>query len=309
MVLAVSLDVQAAEVFVAVAEELHFGRAAARVHMTQPAVSRHVSRLETSLGVTLLARTNRHVELTPEGSVFLTAARDVLAAARRAVEAAQLAARGGVGRIRLGSAGTLPNELAGRLVRAFRRDHSTVEVQLSQSSYISSPIADVDRDRVDLAVVRAPVGATGVEFHPLVREPRLLVVSAEHPLVGARSVELHEVAGESIVSSAHWPRRIRDYWAGVDDGADPAYDVSVLANGPGEWLNSLAEGRGVSLCPASIAGYYKRRDLAYLPVAGIAPNEIGLAWRRDHDGPLLQNFIVGASMYIATHPLRDPVSD
>ena len=76
-----TLEVRAAEVFVAVAEELHFGRAADRLHMTQPAVSRHISRLEASLGLTLLERTNRHVELTREAQVFLASAYTVAASA------------------------------------------------------------------------------------------------------------------------------------------------------------------------------------------------------------------------------------
>jgi DNA-binding transcriptional LysR family regulator len=300
----VTLEVRAAEVFVAVAEELHFGRAASRVHMTQPAVSRHVTRLETALGVTLLQRTNRHVELTPEGRVFLAAARDVLVAARRAVETAQLAARGGVGQMRLGSAGILPNELAVRLVRAFRRSHSAVDIALSQFSYISSPVADIDRDRVDAALIRAPVVATGVSFEPLVQEQRMVVITAEHVLARERSVTLDAIATEPIVTSARWPRRVRDYWAGADDGMDPSYEVSVVASGPGEWLDALGAGKGVSLCPASIAGYYRREDLAYVPVERLGPSTIGVAWRVDRDGPLVRNFVASAHEYVATHSLR-----
>ena len=300
---AATLETRAAEVFVAVAEELHFGRAAGRLYMTQPAISRHITRLEACLGVTLLRRTNRHVELTPEGRVFLAAARDVLTAARRAVETVQLAARGGIGQIRLGSAGTFPNELSVRLMRAFRRDHSAVEILLSQASYVSSPIANVDKALVDVALVRAPVVATGVEFEPLVQERRLLAVSSEHRLSREGTVTLDAIAGEPIVTSIHWPQRLRDYWAGVDDGADPCYEVSELADGPGAWLSALGEGRGVSLCPASIAGYYRRADLAYLTVRDLACNWIGLAWRRDRDAPVVRTFIANAKRYVEVHRL------
>lgn len=302
---AVTLEVRAAEVFVAVAEELHFGRAAARVHMTQPAVSRHVARLETSLGVTLLQRSNRHVELTPEGRVFLAAARDVLAAARRAVETGQLAARGGVGQIRLASAGILPNELAGQLVRAFRRMNSAVEVMLSQSSYIGSPAAGLDRDCVDVALVRTPLAAIGVEFERLVYERRLLAISAAHRLARRSSIGLDEIDGLPIVTSAFWPPRVRDYWAGVDDGASRGYKVAVVATGPGEWLDGLAEGRGVSLCPASLAGYYQREDLAFVAANELPPAAIGLAWQGAIDGPLLRNFITSARAYVASHNLDE----
>jgi DNA-binding transcriptional LysR family regulator len=310
--LALPLDVKAAEVFVAVAEELHFSRAADRVYMTQPAVSRHVTRLEASLGVSLFKRSRRHVELTPEGHALLGAARDMLAAARRAVEAARLTSRGGAGLIRAGSAGIYPNELAGLIVRAFRREHSSVEIRLTQSSYVTRPLAGVDRNLVDVAVVRAPVLATGVDFEPLIQEPRLLVAGARHRLAARQSVELEELEHEDIVSSVHWTQHLRDYWAGVADGRDASYRVTTLANSPGEWLSAIAEGRGISLAPASIASYYARDDLSYVRVCGLVKNAVGLAWRQDQLGPLLHNFIDSTRAYVEQNPVvrwRSPNGD
>ena len=300
--LAVPLDVRAAEVFVAVAEELHFGRGAARVHMTQPAVSRHITRLETALGVTLLQRTNRHVALTPEGQVFLAGARDVIAAARRAVEAAQLAARGAVGQMRVGSAGLLPNELALRVVRAFRRRYLDVEILLSQFSHQTCPLAGLDRHQTDVAFVRAPV-LSGMRFHPLIDEPRVAVLGAAHPLAKRRRLTLEELSREPVVTSAAWPQRIRDYWAGVDDGADATYAVSTVTHGLGQWLGALADGKGWSLCPGSIAAYYERDGLAFEPVEELGHGKIGLAWRSDHDPALVGNFVRSAGAYVAAHSL------
>jgi DNA-binding transcriptional LysR family regulator len=295
----VTLDVKAAEVFVAVAEELHFGRAAARVHMTQPAVSRHVSKLEATLGVGLLHRSNRHVELTPEGRIFLAAARDALAAARRAVDAAQRASRGEAGEIRIGSAGTLPNELAWQLVRAFRRRHPAVEVRLSQFGYQSRPLAGIESHEADVALVRAPLAMAGLSFEPLVHEERVAVLGVAHPLARTRPLTLQEFADEPVVTVTAWPKRLRDHWAGVDDGADPGYQVGAVVNGLGDWLGALADRRGVSLCPASIAGYYERADLAFAPIAGVGHSTIGLAWRLDFDGPLLRKFRTCACEHLA----------
>ena len=225
------LEVRVAEAFVAVAEELHFGRAAARTDVPQPAISRHIFRLEAGLGVTLLKRTNRHVALTPEGRVFLGAERDVLAAARRAADAAHLAARGGVGQMRLGSAGTLPNDLAVRLMRAFRRDHSAVEPSLA--GQLCELAGRGCRPRLRRRRARAgPVVAAHLEFEPLIQERRLLAVSSDHRLSGRGTVTLSGVDGEPIVSSLRRSQRLRDYWAGVDDGADPSYRVSALADAP-----------------------------------------------------------------------------
>lgn len=301
--LASPLDIKAVEVFVAVAEELSFSRAAARVYMMQPAVSRHVTRLEAGLGAVLFKRSSRNVELTPEGYAFLGPARDMLAAAKRAVEAAQLTSRGGAGLIRVGSAGIYPNELAGRSVRAFCREHSSVEIQLTQSSYVTLPLAGIDRNLADVAVVRGPVRASDVDFEPLIQEPRLLAVSARHRLASRHTVGLKELQHEGVVSSLHWSQHLRDYWAGVEDGRDAAYRVTVLASSPGEWLSAIAEGSGISLCPASIASYYMQEDRSYVRVGGLTTNPVGLAWRRDRLGPLLRNFIDGTHAYVERNPV------
>jgi DNA-binding transcriptional LysR family regulator len=244
------------------------------------------------------------VELTPEGQIFLPAARDVLISTRRAVEAAQMAARGGVGQLRLGSAGTLPNELAVRLVRAFRAAHPAVEVTLSQSSYITCPLAEVDRGDVELAVVREPIPRGGLDFVALLHERLAVAMSASHPLARRRSVTIDELRGEPIVTSAHWPQTLRDYWAGAGEGTHPGYVVAVAARGPGEWLSALAEGKGICLCPRSIAGYYRRDDLAYVQVEDLRPCATGLAWRRESDAALLRNFVECARTHASCRDLR-----
>ena len=177
-----------------------------------------------------------------------------------------------------------------RIVRAFGAAHPAVEVQLFQTNYITCPLADLDRGRVELAVVRAPVSMPGLVFEPLVQEARVVALSARHPLADRASVTVADLAGERIVTSDGWSRALRDYWAGVDDGADPNYSVAVAARGQGEWLGALAEGHGVSLCPRSIAGYYRRQDVAYVPVEDVRPCEVGLAWRAGDGGPIVRNF-------------------
>jgi DNA-binding transcriptional LysR family regulator len=141
-----------------------------------------------------------------------------------------------------------------------------------------------------------------VEFEPSSQEPRLLAVSARHRLAGARTIELEELDREGVVSSLHWSQQLRDYWAGVGDGVDASYRVAALANSPGEWLTAIAEGIGVSLCPASIANYYTRDDLAYVRVGGLAPSSVGLAWRNDQVGPLMRNFIDSTRAYLEQNP-------
>jgi DNA-binding transcriptional LysR family regulator len=141
-----------------------------------------------------------------------------------------------------------------------------------------------------------------VDFEPLIQEPRLLAVSARHRLAGARTIELEELDREEVISSVHWSQQLRDYWAGVEDGLDASYRVTALANSPGEWLSAIADGIGVSLCPASMANYYTRHDLSYVRVAGLAPSSVGLAWRHAQLGPLLRNFIDSTRAYVEQNP-------
>ena len=263
-----------------------------------------MTRLGAALGLALFKRSKRNVELTPEGHAFLGAARDMLAAARRAVEAAQLTSRGGGGFIRVGSAGIYPNELASHIVRAFGREHATVQTRLTQSDFVTTPLAGLDRNLVDVAVVRAPVLASGVDSEPLIPKSRLLVVSAQHRLAGRDSVELEDLEGEDVVSSLHCPQHLRDYWAGVEDGRDAAYRVTVLGENSGELLNAIAEGRGISLCPASLRSYYTRDDLRYVRIGGLASGAVGLAWRQAQLGPLLRNFLESTRAYVEENGRR-----
>jgi DNA-binding transcriptional LysR family regulator len=106
-------------------------------------------------------------------------------------------------------------------------------------------------------------------------------VSAHHRLAARHAVQLGELEREGVVSSLHWSQRLRDYWAGVEDGLDASYRVTALANNPGEWLSAIGYGSGISLCPASIASYYARADVSCVRVAGLATNAVGLAWRQD----------------------------
>lgn len=292
------LDPRAAEVFIAVAEELHFGRAAVRLNLTQPAVSRQVRKLEAALGATLLTRTHRRVELTPAGRAFLVAARDAVAAAQRAVDVVDRAARGVVGSLRVGSSGSLANELAGAIVADFRSRYAAVNVVLSQYD-ATRPLAGIDRQQADVVLVRAPVTDGALTTLPLVEEPRIAVLSRRHPLARRASVSFGELLGEPVVTLSTWPQPVRDLWAGADRRAGKRYRIEVRARNKDEWLRALANGRGVSLCPASTARFYPRADLAFVPVDGLLPSRLVLAWDAGDEDPLVRNFVSTACSFVA----------
>src|SRR5918997_54191 len=180
--------------FVVLAEELHFGRAAQRLHVTQPALSQQVKRLEEQLGVELFARTRASVALTEAGEAILEPARAAVAAAADAEIVAAELAGAGRGRLRIGiSPGT--HELAQRLLADLRgrRPRLTLEAKQDNSGVLC---ADVAAGRLDLAIAFEPEQLQGTLCEEITREPAVVAVAAVHPLAGRDKVALAELAGE-----------------------------------------------------------------------------------------------------------------
>jgi DNA-binding transcriptional LysR family regulator len=182
------MELRALRYFVTVAEELHFGRAAVRLDIAQPAVSQQVARLERELGVRLLDRSPRTVRLTEAGRRVLDAARDALAAAERV----RAAARQPAGRVRIGTAPGLTNRLE-RGIDALRTHNPMFEVVLVDLP-MPDRLAAVRRGELDLALAHGPVSAPGLRALPAWSEPLHAVVSTRHPVARHDTVTVHEMA-------------------------------------------------------------------------------------------------------------------
>src|SRR5438552_6461734 len=161
--------------FVAVAEELHFGRAAARLRISQPPLSQQIMGLERELGVELFRRTKREVQVTAAGRAFLDRARQVLAEVDRAIEAVRRAARGVVGRIEVGYVPTAEIRIVPRLLREFRKRYPQVEVGLHPLNP-GEQVEALRHSRIDLALTRRLLDE-GITFERFLRESLLLAVA------------------------------------------------------------------------------------------------------------------------------------
>jgi DNA-binding transcriptional LysR family regulator len=186
------VELRALRYFVTVAEELHFGRAAARLHIAQPAVSQQVSRLERELGVALLERSPRHVRLTEAGARVLDAARAAITAADRVRFAAGVPAA----TVRIGSAHGLAARLERGLAR-LREANSAFDAVLVDLP-VTQRLAAIRDGALDIALVRGPVAAPGLAVLPAWREPVHAVLSARHPAAGRARVTLDELAGDAL---------------------------------------------------------------------------------------------------------------
>ncbi|MFE4667565.1 LysR family transcriptional regulator [Streptomyces sp. NPDC056716] len=248
--------------FVAVATELHFNRAAARLHMSQPALSQTVRQLEDALGFPLLARTTRSAVLTPNGELFLTEARAVLDRFDRAMGQAHRVACGLVGQVRLGHLNGAAIDHMPAILRAFGETYPEVSLEVVEYDF-RSPEAGLDVGATDVAILRPPVDLpSGAHLHVLRSEPRVACVADLHPLAAHPEVRVADLLDQPIVAapgSGTW----RDYWLLLDHRGDSAPPVVYEAATFEAELQAVASGRGISITPATAARFYARPGLAF----------------------------------------------
>jgi DNA-binding transcriptional LysR family regulator len=242
------VELRQLEYFVAVARHRHFGRAAEAIYMTQPALSQQVQRLEAELGVALLRRTSRGVELTPAGADLLTRAEAILgevAGVRSAMDEHAGVVRGAVRMAATAAdAVRLPRVLAG-----FHRDHPSVRIALRQAS--AAEALDLVRSgAVDLAVLSLAREAGGLQVTPLSEEPLRLIVEPGDPLAGAGPVRLGELSGRPFVLAEPGSAlRATVMDACQDEGFSPVPLIEI--GDPAAVRFLVGAGLGLSLVPAS----------------------------------------------------------
>lgn len=294
------LELRVLRYFVAVAEDLHFGRAASRLHISQPALSVQIQKLERVLGVELLTRTSRHVELTDAGLAVLDEARRTLAAADRTMAVARSAAYGKSGRLTVGFIANAAAELTPVILHEFGQRFPHVDVHMRQFAF-TDPLAGLADGDVDVAFVRTPLkGDQAVESVPLLNEERVLILSDRHPLAQLPAVTVEMVLDQSFVARRA-PQDWRDFWLGVDHRDGHAVRVGAEVSTVDECLEAVLTGRGIAFTQASSQRYYARPGLAFVPVAGLSGSTVAIAWRRDSATPLVSAFISAAQTVSQSH--------
>ena len=272
---------------VAVAEELHFGRAAARLRMTQPPLSRQIQKLEAAVGAHLLDRDSRRVSLTPAGEVFLSEARRILALAEAAPNLAQRVSSGSRGLVRLGFTAASTFGILGPLLNELARQ--LPEVHLDLSEMVSrEQIAALSTEELDLGLARPPFDAATFGSRLLHREALLVAVPEGHRLIRlGRPLAAADIAAEPLIM--HSPQQARYFYDLVISMIPVAHDNvvhSVSQVMTMLWL--VAAGRGIAFVPAS-ATRLGIPDVAYAalrtPVA--EPVELHLLWPRGSRNPAL----------------------
>jgi DNA-binding transcriptional LysR family regulator len=277
--------------FVAVAEELHFARAAARLHIAQPPLSQQIKSLETELGVQLFDRSQRRVRLTAAGAAFLIEARRTLASAERAADAARRAARGEIGRLAIGYVASVAYELLPAIVRAYRRRAPDVTLALEEMSSAEQSRA-LAAGSLDLGFVRRPPAIEpGLIGTVVRREPIVLALPRGHALATLRVIRLGDLRQEAFVV---FPARPRPSWADVAidlcrrAGFEPA--VAQEAIEMTSALSLVAAGIGVTLVPSSVRAV-RRPGVVFRPITPAPMSELVLVRRDEAPSEIVARFL------------------
>lgn len=277
--------------FIAVAEELHFGRAASKVGIAQPPLSQQIRALEREIGVELFQRTKRRVQLTEPGRVFLDAARAVLDGVERAVQAAQRAGKGEVGRLVVGFVPWADFTDFPRMVRLFGDRHREAHLELDNLT-VPEQLAGLRAGRIDVGFVRPPVSDGTLLTEHVLSEPIVVVFPTGHRFARLRRVPVLDLAGEQCILLAR--RRapaFYDHIAALCRAGGLILEAKQEVEHPQTLIALVAAGLGISLVPGSFAAA-TRRGVAHrsLDPPGPALQTI-VAWRRDDPSPLLREFL------------------
>ncbi|MEV8390776.1 MULTISPECIES: LysR substrate-binding domain-containing protein [unclassified Streptomyces] len=274
------MELRTLRYFVAVAEELHFGRAAVRLHMSQPPLSRAIKQLESEIGAPLLHRSPAGVTLTAVGSALLVEARSLLDHADRL--RVRVAVAAGSATLTVGLLGDSTDPGARRLAAAYRRRHPDVEVRVRETD-LTDPTCGLRAGLVDVALTRAPFDDTGLTVHELRTDPVGAVLRADDPLAGRDRVSLTDLAGRRWF---RFPDGTDPLWQSYWSGGEPREGPVVRA--VQECVQAVLWNGTVGMTPL---GHDLSPELAVVPLTDMAPSRVVAVWNEGDANPLVRSFV------------------
>ncbi|MER5781440.1 LysR family transcriptional regulator [Streptomyces mobaraensis] len=278
------VDTRLLRSFVAVAEEGGVTRAAERLYVSQPALTKQIKQLERRLGTPLFTRSRAGMTLTGPGRVLAERAPELLArwdaAARETRRAAGRAARV----LRVGFLASAANEATPRIVAEFARRLPGWRADMRQAAW-SDPSAGLLDGDVDVALLRLPFpGQEALRVEELFVEPRCVALAAGHPLAARERIAFRELWDEPFVAAPPETGPWRDHWLAADEREGRPVRIGAVTDQPDEWLSAIAHGYGVALAPESAARFYARPGVVYRAVSGVSPSRVGVAWVAGEEG-------------------------
>jgi DNA-binding transcriptional LysR family regulator len=284
------MDIGQLKAFLAVAEELHFGRAAQRLHIAQPPLSRTIKQLERELGTSLFDRNTRSVRLTSSGQALVDPAREVFEALRRAEAAVRSADGGEIGLVRIAFAGLSTHPLVARLARVVRAKRPGIQLELSSQNFAQPAMKRLVQGDTDIALGRWDVIPADVSARVVMRDSLVVALPDTHELAGARRLSISRLADEGFVSlppheGAVLPDRLRRL--AYENGFVPG--IVQVAPDTQTALALVSAEVGCHLTLASVADNATSPHVVFVPLDESAADvALRAAWRRDDRNPALR---------------------
>ncbi|MER8729079.1 LysR family transcriptional regulator [Mesorhizobium sp. M1227] len=277
--------------FIAVAEELHFGRAAARLHISQPPLTKQIQQLEQAMGVRLLERTKRKVELTAAGRVFLDEVRAVLQQTEQAVELARKADRGETGHLAVGFIDAAIYSVVPSVVQRFTKRYPEVELSLTDLR-IPNQVRAVAERQLDIGFVHPPVVHNALKVESILVEPLIVALPETHRLASEAEVALADLASEALIQ---FPRSINpslyDEIVGLCRSSGFSPRIVREATPKQTIIGLVSVGLGVSLLPACLQNL-RRSGVVYRPIQGRTLSiDTSIIYRHEQPSPVLKAFL------------------
>ena len=295
--------------FIAVAEELHFGRAAERLHMAQPPLSQQIRSLEEELGVQLLHRTKRRVQLTEAGQVFLVEARRSLTQIEQTVLAAQRAGRGEIGSLAMGFVSSASYSLLPELLQVFRMRFPDVELILHELT-TEQQLQKLRNGGLDIGFLYLPSYDDSLSIISVTNEPLMAALPQSHPLTTSPQISLLSLAGEPfILPLRHLAVGFYDRIVSACQQAGFSPRVVQEANTIQTIISLVAGGIGISLVPASFQNL-QRTGVIYKALQKPTPEvEMTIICRKNDPSPVLQAFLNVVRERVLSHEVMEKVME
>lgn len=281
--------------FIAVGESLHFGRAAEQLHMSQPPLTRQIQQLEQELGVALFARTNRRVELTAVGQLFLAEAKPLLTQFDSLKHHVSEAAGGRMGKLAIGFISVADYHVLPSMLREFQSRFPSVTLNLREAT-TDLQIESLRKNEIDVGIILAPLTDPSLQFQPLFQEELVAVLPSTNENSStpspARAISMHSLADQPFVMfPRHSAPGLYDAIIGACDRAGFAPRVAQEAIQMQTIISLVSVGMGVALVPASLTNL-GRAGVSYRPLKEKSPLvTTGLAWKNSNSSPTLRAFL------------------
>jgi len=277
--------------FVAVAETLHFGRAAKKLNIAQPPLSQQIMNLEEELGIKLFDRSRRNIQMTAAGSHFLNEVRQILLHVEQAAETARRIDGGKAGRLVVGFVGSVIHTFLPEGLRLFRERFPEIELELHEIN-TAEQITSLHAKRIDVGFLYTGAQDSMLSSKTLTLAPLLVVLHNKHPLSGRKSVHIRELAHEPFIANTRSSEPVvRDAFISLCHSAGFSPRIAQEAGQVQTVLGLVASGLGACLLPDFIKKI-RRPGVQYIPLAG-PPSEVKLAvaWRSDNASILIKSFV------------------